>query len=161
MTDLRNKTCCFTGHRDIPERDRVQICQRAERIIRQLYSRGVRYFGVGGAIGFDTMMAQLLIKLREEDLPDIKVILVKPFEGYTSRWSNEQKQQYEILLPRYDKVVCVSDSPSRQAYLARNRHLVKHSDFCIAYCTRATGGTAYTVEYAWQLGVTVYNVAEM
>ena len=161
MTDLRNKTCCFTGHRDIPERDRAQICQRAEGIIRQLYSRGVRYFGVGGAIGFDTMMAWLLMELREKDLLDIKVILVKPFEGYTSRWSNEQRKQYEALLPQYDKVVCMSDSPSRQAYLARNRHLVKHSAFCIAYCTRATGGTAYTVEYAWQLGVTVYNVAEM
>ena len=160
MTDLRNKTCCFTGHRDIPERDRVQICQRAERIIRQLYSRGVRYYGVGGAIGFDTMMAWLLMELREKDLLDIKVILVKPFEGYTSRWSNEQRKQYEALLPLYDKVVCVSDSPGRQAYLARNRHIVKHSAFCIAYCTRATGGTAYTVEFARQERLTIYNVAE-
>ena len=161
MAELRKKTCCFTGHRDIPKEERAQIYQRAKRIIRQLYNRGVRYFGVGGAIGFDSMMAQLLMELREKDLPDIKIILVKPFEGYTNRWSMEQKQQYEALLSRYDKVVCVSDFPSRQAYLARNRHLVKHSAFCIAYCTRTTGGTAYTVEFARQQGLTIYNVAEM
>ena len=107
------------------------------------------------------MMAKLLMELRKKDLPDIKVILVKPFEGYTSRWSNEQRKQYEALLPQYDKVVCVSDSPGRQSYLARNRHLVKHSSFCIAYCTCATGGTAYTVDFGKRQGLTIYNVAEM
>lgn len=160
MSRLRSKTCCFTGHRDIPVGEQKQICKRAEGVIRQLYDRGVRYYGVGGAIGFDTMMAQLLMDLRSRDLPDIKIILVKPFDGFTSKWSELQKQQYELLLPQYNKVVCVAEYPSRQAYLNRNRHLVNGSAYCVAYCTRNEGGSAYTVNLAKQNGLVVFNLAD-
>ncbi|MBQ2062904.1 MAG: DUF1273 family protein [Oscillospiraceae bacterium] len=140
--------------------EQKQICKRAEVVIRRLYARGVRYFGVGGAIGFDTMMAQLLMNLRDKDLPDIKIILVKPFDGFTSKWNDSQKRQYEMLLHQYDKVVCVAERPSRQAYMDRNRHLVDGSAFCVAYCTRNEGGSAYTVTLAKQNGLEVYNVAD-
>jgi len=160
VSNLRSRTCCFTGHRDIPEEERLQICRRAEIAIRQLHNRGVRYFGVGGAIGFDTIMAQLLMDLRDKAFPDIKVILVKPFNGFTNKWTTSQKRLYEELLPRYDKVVCVSEHPGRKAYLDRNRHLVNESSFCIAYCNRDTGGSAYTVELAKQQGLEIYNLAD-
>ena len=65
------------------------------------------------------------------------------------------------LLPQYDKTVCVAQRASREAYLERDRHLVDGSDYCIAYCNRNSGGTAYTVRYAHQQGVTVYNTASM
>lgn len=134
---------------------------RAEVVIRELYGKGVHFFGVGGAIGFDTMMAELLFRLRESDLPDIKVILVYPFDGFTSRWSEEQKERYAALLPKYDKVVRVAEHPSRYAYLARDRHLVDHSAYCVAYCMRDTGGTAYTVKYAQKQGLTIYNLTTL
>ena len=63
--------------------------------------------------------------------------------------------------PQYDKVVCVAQRASREAYLERDRHLVDSSAYCIAYCTRNSGGTAYTVRYAHQQGVPVYNTANM
>ena len=158
---LRQNTCCFTGHRVIPENDRVLVEMRAEKKIRELHTQaGVRFFGCGGALGWDTMMASLLFRLRSEDLPDIKVILVYPFDGYTSRWTPAQQSAYQEMLPKYDKVVRVSTTASREAYLARNRHLVDGSAFCIAYQTRMTGGTAYTVRYAAQRGIVVYNAAQ-
>ncbi|MBO4854447.1 MAG: DUF1273 family protein [Oscillospiraceae bacterium] len=82
MSNLRQKTCCFSGHRSIPVNQIGEIEQRAEKHIRELYRRGVRFFGVGGAIGYDTLMAKLLFRLKAADLTDIKVILVYPFEGY-------------------------------------------------------------------------------
>ena len=89
MSNLRAKTCCFTGHRDIPESEIPGIKERAKRGIRLLYNNGVRFFGVGGALGFDTLMAQLLFRLRKDELKDIKVILVYPFEGFTSQWNDD------------------------------------------------------------------------
>ena len=160
MADLRQRTCCFTGHRVIPEKDLPGILERTERAVRRLIEHGVVFFGVGGAIGYDTETAKLLFRLRATDYPQIKVILVYPFEGFTSRWSDEQREEYARLLPQYDKAVCVAQRVNREAYLTRDRHLVNGSAYCIAYCTRNSGGTAYTLRYAKQHGVEIYNVAE-
>ena len=103
----------------------------------------------------------MLFRLRATDYPHIKVILVYPFEGFTSHWSDAQRAEYARLLPQYDKAVCVAQRASREAYLERDRHLVDSSGYCIAYCTRNSGGTVYTVRYAHQQGVPVYNTASM
>ena len=58
-----------------------------------------------------------------------------------------------------DKIVYVSKEPSRGAYLARGRHLVDGSRYCISYCNKPTGGTAFTVKYALERGLTVYNAS--
>lgn len=158
---MRERTCCFTGHRDIPA-DRLQMVMTGtEAKVRELISQGYRYFGIGGAMGYDTIVAEMLFRLREREYPWIRIILVYPFDGFISRWNNKQKATYERLLPMYDKRVCVCKSASREAYLARDRHLVDYSSACIAYCTRQTGGTAYTIRYAAARGVPVFNVGDI
>ena len=161
MGDLRQRTCCFTGHREIREKDLPGILERTEQVVRRLIEKGVAFFGVGGAIGYDTLAAKILFRLRDTDFPYIKVILVYPFEGFTSRWSDEQMAEYARLLKQYDKTVCVAQRASREAYLARDRHLVDGSAYCIAYCTRDSGGTAYTLRYAEHCGLQIYNVAKL
>lgn len=157
--EIRKKTCCFTGHRDIPADRTQEIAERTANEVRRLIvNHGVRFFGVGGAIGYDMLAARVLFKLKETEFPNIKVILVYPFDGFTARWSLSQIAAHQRLLPKYDKVVCVCDSPSREAYLARDRHLVDGSAFCIAYCTRDYGGSAYTVRYARQKGLEVCSI---
>ena len=158
---MRERTCCFTGHRDIPA-DRLQMVMTGtEAKVRELISQGYRYFGIGGAMGYDTIVAEMLFRLREREYPEIKIILVYPFDGFISRWSDSQQATYARLLPMYDKRVCVCKSASREAYLARDRHLVDYSSACIAYCTRQTGGTAYTIRYAVARGVPVFNVGDI
>lgn len=158
---MRERTCCFTGHRDIPA-DRLQMVMTGtEAKVRELISQGYRYFGIGGAMGYDTIVAEMLFRLREREYPEIKIILVYPFDGFISRWSDSQKTTYARLLPLYNKRVCVCKSASKEAYLARDRHLVDYSSACIAYCTRQTGGTAYTIRYAAARGVPVFNVGDI
>ena len=48
---MRERTCCFTGHRDIPTDQLQMVMANTEAKVRELISRGYRYFGVGGAIG--------------------------------------------------------------------------------------------------------------
>lgn len=161
MGDLKLKTCCFTGHRLIPQAHIEAVSARTEIKVRELIvTEGVRYFGVGGAIGYDTLVAKILFRLQATSFSHIKVILVYPFDGFTSRWTDEQKATYAQLLQKYDKCVCVASEASREAYLARDRHLVDGSAHCICYCTRQSGGTAYTVRYAQHKNLNIYNVAE-
>lgn len=152
--EKRDKTCCFSGHRELPGEKVQQLATEIEKAVRDLIVKhGVCYFGVGGAIGFDTLAAKVLFQMRKSEFPQIKVILVYPFDGYTRWWTREQKREYRMLLPKYDKVVCVVDQAGKEAYLWRNRHLVDGSGYCIYYCTRKEGGTAYTVAYAKSRGL--------
>ena len=88
---LREKTCCFTGHRDIPVGQTQEIAERTANEIRRLIvNHGVRFFGVGGAIGYDMLAARVLFRLKETEFPNIKVILVYPFDGFTAVSGNRR-----------------------------------------------------------------------
>ena len=156
--DTRPYTCCFTGHRNLPIHQEEEIWQRVCTRLYPLLERGVRYFGVGGAIGFDTLVAEKLLNLRKT-YPQIRVILVQPFQGCQSRWTPAQQARAAAVENRVDKVVICCRTPSREAFLARDRHLVDGSAYCIGYCTRSTGGTAYTLRYAQKQGLQVWNIA--
>lgn len=159
MKNFKPLTCCFTGHRHIPADMITPLKHTIKEQILSLLEQNVIYYGVGGAVGFDALAAEVLFELRKEH-PQIKVILVYPFDGFDSKWSEAQRKRHHALLPQYDKRVCVSQSPGWEAYLQRNRHLVDHSGYCVAFCTRSYGGSAYTVRYAHSKGCRVCNLAE-
>lgn len=104
---MRKRTCCFTGHRSIPPGERRQLARRLEETVLRLYQRGVRYFGAGGALGFDTLAAQAVLNLREE-CPGIRLILVLPCPSQTKGWKPEDTAEYERIKSQADKVVYTS-----------------------------------------------------
>ena len=62
---------------------------------------------------------------------------------------------YRQLLEGADARILISREYTRDCMLKRNRYMVHHASVCIAYCTKDTGGTAYTVRYARDTGKTV------
>ena len=50
---MRSKTVCFTGHRELPADDLPEISKHLEDTLATLIEQGYRYFGAGGALGFD------------------------------------------------------------------------------------------------------------
>lgn len=53
--NMRAQTCCFTGHRDIAQDKKQEVKRQLECVLRTLIGKGIRYFGSGGARGFDLM----------------------------------------------------------------------------------------------------------
>lgn len=157
---MKEKTCCFTGHRSIPKEDYSIIKERLKKEIIKLIEQGVCYFGAGGALGFDTIAAQTVLELKEV-YPNIKLILVLPCKNQTYRWQEKDKEIYEDIKRKCDKYVYISEEYSSQCMLKRNRHLVDNSNFCICYLTKKQGGTAYTVKYAHEEGLYIVNTAEL
>ena len=154
---MRNSTCCFTGHRslDIP----IEILEvRLKNIITDLINKNVLYYGAGGALGFDTLAALTVIKLRRE-YPQIKLILVLPCKDQTSGWESNDIQIYNYILEQADKVVYTAEAYYPGWMHKRNRHLVDNSAYCICFKNKASGGTAYTVDYAQKSGLKIYNLA--
>ena len=86
--DYRAQTCFFSGHRKLPNDQLKEIEQRLEEEIVRCINAGYRFFGAGGALGFDTMAAQKIIELKAI-YPDIKLILVLPCVSQTRGWKSE------------------------------------------------------------------------
>ena len=135
------------------------MAQRLRAAVEDAIGRGYRYFGAGGALGFDTLAAQTVLELKK-DHPHIRLILVLPCRSQAERWNREQQQTYEAIKARADKVVYTSRGYHRGCMHVRNRHLVDHSSLCISYLTQPTGGTAYTVDYAIAQRLEVVNLGD-
>lgn len=103
---MREQTCCFTGHRDISTEIKLYIAKQLECILRNLIGEGIRYFGSGGARGFDLMAADAVLQLKKE-FPHIRLIMVLPCRDQTRGWRGEDLRHYERVLSQADKVVYV------------------------------------------------------
>lgn len=154
------QTCCFTGHRILPIEQIRQIASKLDKELMKLIGQGYRYFGAGGALGFDTLAAQTVLRLREQ-YSQIKLILVLPCFTQSRSWENADRIIYETIREKADKVVYTSEAYTSGCMHKRNRHLVDHSSVCICYLEKPSGGTAYTVQYAKEHGKSVINIADL
>ena len=118
---MKEKTCCFTGHRDIPSGANQRIFAKTEEMVESLIKKGYLYFGAGGALGFDTIAAFAVLKLKER-YPNVRLILVLPCLAQTRGWSREDVEIYEDIKSKADKVVYTSQEYTRGCIeLAKDR----------------------------------------
>ena len=96
---MREHTVCFTGHRKILPKQKATIARRLKNEIIKLVEKNYRYFGAGGALGFDTLAAQTVLELKTE-YPDVKLILVLPCLSQTRGWSALDIEIYEEISKR-------------------------------------------------------------
>ena len=156
---MKEKTCCFTGHRELPEEQLPQLKQALFKVIVRLASQGVTRFACGGALGFDTLAAQMVLMVKEA-FPQIELLLILPCKTQEKYWPKEDQEIYREILARADRVVFVSETYTQGCMQKRNRLLVEGSSVCVCYCTKKQGGTFYTVRYARQKGLDLIHLAE-
>ena len=156
---MQSKAVCFTGHRALPAEELPEISRHLEDTLIALIEQGHCYFGAGGALGFDTLAAQMVLRLRER-YPQIRLILVLPCRNQTRGWPQDSIDIYEDIKRHADKVIYSAENYFRGCMQKRNRHLVDSSSVCICYLTTPTGGTAYTLNYARRMALQVINTAE-
>ena len=155
----KNGVCCFTGHRVIPISDRERIKSALEKAVENMIvEKGVSLFIVGGALGFDTSAALVVLSAKKRHF-HIKLRVAVPCDNQTRGWSEKAVALYEDILGKADEIVQTGREYTSGCMHVRNRYMVDCSDYCIAYKTRESGGTAYTVRYALEKGVEVINLA--
>lgn len=157
---FKAKTCCFTGHRTIPPTILPGLSAELEATLLTLIQKGFCYFGAGGALGFDTLCAETVLRFKTK-FPHIRLILVLPCRNQTNGWSLDQIQHYNRILCRADKVVYTADNYFPGCMHLRNRHLVDYSSVCVAYCTRTTGRTTYAKYESGELNIRASVIIEL
>lgn len=154
---MKTYSCCFTGHRIIPTVVRPQLTEALRKTLRIFAEGGITEFICGGALGFDTMAAEEVLRLKA-DFPHIRLTLVLPCRDQAARWTGTQKETYTAILESADKIECLFESYVRGCMHMRNRYMVDHADVCVAYYNGSPGGTAYTIRYAKEKGIRVLFV---
>ena len=154
---MKDITCCFTGHRQLPS-ELSALEKRLTETVTSLISDGYVNFVAGGAIGFDTLAAKVVLKLKVQ-FPHISLRLVLPCKEQDKYWTDAQKKEYARLLEQADSHEYVCEGYTRYCMHQRNRKMVDTSSSVVAfYNGDGKGGTASTVKYANQKGVKVINV---
>lgn len=142
---MEKKTCCVTGHRDLPQKEinRVKAALRLE--VKKAVADGFTCFMSGFAEGVDQYFAEIVLEMRKSN-PALELVAVIP---YQKRLDNlrEKKRTYEMLEACAD-VVVIRGEYQPSVYSHRNRYMVEHSDRVIAvYDGREKGGTAGTIRF--------------
>ena len=152
--------CCFSGHRVVPMEKIEELRQRLKAGILYLHDNmSITTYYAGGALGFDSLAAEAVIDQRRE-CGNIRLVIVIPCRDQAARWSVADKARYERINRDADEVICLAERYFRGCMHQRNRYMVDHSRACICYLTEQTGGTAYTVQYARERGLRIFNLAK-
>ncbi len=109
------------------------------------------------AIGFDLAAAEVALSLRNE-LPEIEVVAVVPFEGMHKRFPAKQRSLFKRVMSEANKAITLTTHYAPNVYALRNNYLVDNSSAVIAYFTGEKGGTAYTVRRAVKSLANIVNI---
>ena len=154
---MKEKTACFTGHRNIPLFQTEKINKRLYKSIAELIAKGYCYFGAGGALGFDTLAALAVLQAKKKH-PFIRLVMMIPCKDQDKLFSHKEKAVYRTLLEKADSVTFLQEKYDSGVMFRRNRALVDGSDLCVAFLQKLSGGTYQTVNYARKQGVKTVNI---
>lgn len=153
----KNKACAFTGHRIISDEEIIPLQNSLEAAVLELALSGTEYFLCGGALGFDTMAAVTVLRIRNA-IKKVKLVLLLPCKNQTTNWKSTDKEIYEKIKEFADGVFYLSEGYNRGCMLKRNRALIDNSSKLICYVKRNYGGSAYTKKYAKENGVEIVEL---
>lgn len=143
-TCMELKTCCFTGHRELPQEKRPEVEAAIRQELMAAIEDGYTRFLCGFAKGADLMFAALVAELKGQ-FPGLRLMAAIP---YLSRLYQKDRAFHD-LVAACDDMKIISEERTRDCYLARNRYMVDESSRVIAvYDGREKGGTKYTIHYA-------------
>ncbi len=146
-----------TGHR--PKRLGLDYTRASEILLlnfvimelRKL--KNVELVYSGGALGFDTALADAAFELK------IPYIIACPFAGQELRWSKEAQNNYHNMCSKAEKVVVVTPGGyAAWKLFFRNEYMVtKSTDILSLFDGINNGGTADAVRFARQQKKNIIN----
>ena len=146
---MQKKTCCVTGHRDLPQKEINRVKAALRKEIEKAVADGFTCFMSGFAEGVDQYFAEIVLEMRKSN-PALELVAVIP---YQKRLDNlRQKKWTYAMLEACADVVVIREEYQPSVYSHRNRYMVEHSDRVIAvYDGREEGGTAGTIRFTHTL----------
>lgn len=101
---MEGKTCCVSGHRDIPADETAPVKEALRQEIEKAVNDGFTAFLSGFADGVDQYFAEIILELQDEN-PNLKLIAVLPYQKRMD--SLCQKEHTNALLDACAEVIVI------------------------------------------------------
>ena len=148
---------CFTGHRKISAEQKRLLIKKLDGLLDALSARGVNHYICGGALGFDTLAAQVVLQKRRQH-PTFTLTLALPCRDQCAAWTPRQKREYQTILRAADEVIYLNERYLPGCMHARDVFMVDHAEILVAHYRGTPGGTQYTYLYAEKKGLEIINL---
>lgn len=143
---MNGRTCCVTGHRDIPVGQVDFVKQELKKEIELAIADGFTHFISGFAEGVDIFFAEIVAELCKKR-KELSLEGDIPYRGRL--WRLEKGKETKRLLDVCAAITVISEEYVPDVYSRRNWYMVERSERVIAvYDGRKTGGTAATIRMA-------------
>ena len=153
-------SCAIMGHN--PQRfkfkynEEAPLCRLIKTTIaeqiKMLYSKGVKLFYTGCAIGVDTWAAEIVLELkRQTDFLDMELFCAIPFPEHTEKFTAKQKGRYQNILNQCTYKDIIGRHYSPVAYKRLNYYMIDKSQYLLAVYDQDRGersGLVQAVNYA-------------
>ncbi len=124
----------FCGHRQVDDSDKVKLW--LSTVCENLILKGGKTFYLGGYGEFDLMVKHVLVELKKK-YPNIEILLIVPYLNH-----NMDTKGYDgTIYPE------IENTPPRFAISKRNKYMVEHAEYLVAYVLRP-GGAEKTMTHA-------------
>ena len=155
------KSASFTGHRKI-KGDTAELSKKLYNLLeKDIVSYDLTDFYAGGALGFDTLGAQTVLKLKKQ-FPHIRLHLVLPCptEEQTETYNEKDKKEFTEILDSADSSETVCPHKTNDCMKLRNARLIEFADLCYCYFNenQFRSGTGQTVRMAEKKGIVIFNL---
>lgn len=98
---------------------------------------------IGMALGVDQLACEVCLGLK---IPYVATI---PFEDFNLKWSKDQKQHYDFLLSKAERIEVVCDSGYAAWKLQkRNEYMIDRSNKLLVFYDGLPGGSQNALDYA-------------
>ena len=156
---MKEKTCCFIGHRKIEETSKLrgELYEIIERLIK---NERVDTFLFGSKSRFNDLCLELVTEIKEK-YPHIKRVYVR------AEYPNIDDGYKTYLLKNYEDTYYPKKiiGAWKGVYVERNCEMINNSRFCIVYYdeknapTTRKSGTKIAIDYAVKQGKQIINTA--
>lgn len=142
---MSKKTCCVTGHRDIPASQEDYIKGELRKEILLAISEGYTHFISGFAEGVDLYFTEIVVEQKAQN----SGITLEAAIPYRKRLSTKDKD-FQRLIKLCDAVTVNAEAyTGKGVFMNRNKYMVQQSNRVIAvFDGRESGGTEFTIRYA-------------
>jgi len=145
---LKEKTCCFFGHREIDETEelKMQLYKTVERLI---VNENVDTFMFGSQSRFNELCYEIVSQIKKK-YPHIKRVYVR------AEFPHIDDTYKKYLLKSYEETYFPEKitGAGRASYVERNYEMIDKSRFCIVYYdekynpAKRKSGTKIALDYA-------------
>lgn len=152
----KTKAIAFTGHRQLGVDTSILEKDLTHQLL-ECYQMGYNNFIVGGAVGFDMLVAEVALHLKEQ-YSNIELFVAIPYKGHHSNFSENDKERYKQIAKRVTSFT-LSERYYKACFLHRNDYMLANCSLLVAYYDGTfRSGTSYTIRRAVQNNISIINL---